>query len=1642
MSRGPYRVWGLTRSVSGALLVAAALACSLVSTPARAEASDRAPRPVDWRWQPASALRSITWPDAGARPPEELNPGSTVHLTPGKIALVPVDAGDQVKLSGGALQVGLASGTGDAYPDVITWQAEPTPPVVRIPLWSSARFLALRAEKPEEVRVEVTARVFDALAAHRLDESVYSWLSGRVTVAPSGHATQHRRSSLALQGLSQLWEMALGGEAPAARRAGADARRLLHGFWLERRLKVDPLPEPFFVAQPASMSGGRPVTQTSDADPAPGAEWRLLGAGETLTLPTRDADVVSVQLRSRALGQTRAQIWSGDLLVHDSVFQIPRRAESSERFTPARVLRVIPRRQASVRVVVVEGSARVRVETRTAEHGLLEPSAAHRPSASWQAPHPLPATAPPWLAELAAFRAEGSRATLEQLERRLRSEPRAAAPTRAGGADAQGAITALLLYAALPSLVERPSLVSDLGRFWSLTAPLPAARRTALRLALLEQLQDVLPKPLHVETCPAAFDDRREQPSEADVEAHLLRASLETVVGTRDGLRPEPMAALEVLAARSANDPRLVELTRNAWSRGAPWKALRAPDATERMLHRRPFDANDASGLCQNRGPRGLRWWILPRAPTEIEVQDLGGTHSALRVVALDPHDLGGAEAQIDEQTLRVQPGLDATSHVAVRPGAHLISQRSGGTLVARVPRLGSSRCEELLEMERWFALDDELVFQLPGSSGRSVASIIVDPTSIPELGASLEVLVGGQRRVAWLRSPASGDVELEVPAGATEVRVRSEHPLLVRARARMHPKAPQVDAALDLRRHPPGLDLLAEIARLSAALKRSPPGQERHELRSERALALHALGYPELAELDWTRAGRAGTARRSSASGALFLPEHPESVVPLGLPARAPLLPLADRELVFRALEHKRVGRADRALELLLGAGAAQASDVSGLLTAELASEAGDAATAAPILERLAYAYESGALFEAAAREYDRLAARAFNLEHARRAFLLAKLAAQHGGRVGGLLGRYDSTVSWRVPSLSTLGNSSVRVESPSLGAALPTLNSELRRALLNAPPGAWLLGAETSFSVRRWREQALVVSSVCFSREGPDEGCQTEWLLDGEVVSCPVQNADTDIATPRECTIELGYHARELTARLPAGTPHFGWALLERFTSEGEGEEPRRSPLVWQESYAALASDAPIRLQVSGPSALRVEARVLGFAPATLQLSDRLLGEPGSRLSPPVVTRVLDVPTTPDVATVGGAAESPAVSRAQRLEYVIAGPGLHEIVLAASAGTLLVRPEVADVTSLPRATETSAAPALRVASGAPLAVTDTPGAAFGVTAVDGMIEPGPLSLSAELTVRDRDLAEADDDAGDRHLESALVTRKALFQDRLWLELAGFHRARSGAASLGAELAASSSPEGPWPGLFGSARLVTQPAFDARGLIANIGARHRIPISPRLNLLPALSWIWRVTEPRVSARPDVDGDVYSGYATRRPYSLDAQAVLAHRPFTDLLGRYGLSARINQDLRGFDRVDLAGELDLLPGAGFVPWLSLGLSASHRATSVLRQHAFTRLQIAPRAMLWHWLGAGQRLRTELDCSVFVDVPNPSGSRAGVFASLLLGYDFWLGDGLGDFRSSARIYRARLEEGGPPRPPGSSANDTYWLEAPSP
>lgn len=1589
---------------------------------------------MDWVWRPPSAIRSVAWPRVEAAPVVEANPELPLRSSPERIAFMPVDAGDQVRLVGSDLQVGFASGTRELYPDTITWQHAPAPAIVRIPTWSSARFLAIRAARPQDLGLEVAARAHDPLRAHRLDGAVYAWLTGDGP-KPEAENAQDRRSLLALEGLHRLVGAALGKSA----RPSTDLElgtRLLHSLWLERILMDRPLPAPFFVLQPALVVGGQALearAESGSEDP----DWRALEATETLSVPTQHADVVSLWLRARALGQTRVQVWAGNRLVHDAILRIPGRSESASRWTPARVLRVVPFGHAEVRVRVIEGSVRARAEVRRAEHGLLEPSAGHRPTAL--AERPLAGAGPDWLRELSELRVEGGQEAWHRLERRLTigmaSEVDKA---RAPGTEAVGTEAwAVILYTILPALGQRASLGPWLARFWDATSYLPEANRTALRISLLERLQNTLPDPLGLEHRAAMFD-RRGGSAKRSKDARLLDALMESVLGAPDGQRSNAMAHLEALAASHADDARLVELSRIAWSRAAPWTALEAPGAAERTILSRPFDANQPSGMCENQGPHGLRWWIVPSVPTDIDVQALGGTHTSLRLLPLDAESLVGAEVQIGDQTVRVQPVLGEASRVGVRPGVHRIQHRGGAKVIARIPRLGVSRCEDMLEMERWLSLAGELVFPIPGGPSATVASLIVDPKSIGPAGAVLEVSVGGESTVAWVRTPASGDVEVPVPAGATELRVRADRALLVRARVRMHPQAVRRLVPPPVPRFPPGGDHLAELARLTAALRESSNPVERDALRSQRAEALHSLGYPELAGVEWQRGQQPEAAGQRSVPGALFLPDQPQDVVPLGVAARAPLLPLSKPELVVRALADVRLGRTERALAALLEARAAEGNDLAALLTAQLAAEQGNASTASVILERLAHATASGALFEAAAQQYDVLAVQTQKLDYTRQAFLMAKLAARHGVGMNALLSRYQPAVEWNTPSLSTLGAFTVNVDTTGAREDELSIGSRVRRALTLAPAEARFIGTESVFNVRRWRGQALRVTSLCFNREGPLEGCRAELRLDGEPLDCPVEPAtstptlDAHVAIPRACAVPLTDRARELTVRLPVGQRRMGWALLENVVVDAD--VTRHVPVLWQQNYASLETDAPIRLQLTGPSVLRVDARATGSHPGRLLLVDQLLEGRGAEPGP------LEHGPRPELGFLpGGLAASASdpdrlVSAPQRLEYVLTSAGLHEIALIATAGTLLVRPEVAQIVLPPEPElELPAAPEPVVSTSDALSET------WRLTAVETRAAPPPLSLSAELGLSDRDLAESDEDAGDRHAQPAVVARKALFDEQLWLEAAAFGRFRDGAPSLGVDLAAVASAEGRRPGAFVNARVVGQPELSALGASASVGVRHRIPVGERMNLLPEISATWRRTEPSVSAREDVDGDVYSGYAALRPLTYDIEAVLSHRPFTDLLSRPGIGMRLTQDLRGVDRVEARIDLDFLPGSGLAPWFNLGLIASHRPESPIREHPFTRWQIAPGATLWHWLGEGSRLRTDLNLSIFVDTPNPAGSQAGLFASLVFAYDFLLGGGLTDFRTTARPFRDRLQEGGPLASPGAPANDTYWVEA---
>lgn len=1566
------------------------------------------------RWSPPPAVRSIDWPDASAGALAH-DPAWPSSIEVGRLTLLPVNSGDQVRINGAAVYVGFASGTSETYPDAISWLGPRPPGIVRVPTWSSARFLALRADAPTRVTLEVMARSDDPLREHRLDAAVHAWLTGETDSRPEPASEAERRAFDALLALRAL----LDGAAPPAGPSRRTLALLLHSYWLEQRSLERRLVEPFFVAEAGVLAGGKPVPAT-DVEQDDTRAWSELGTRGELSVHPAGADVVSVAVRARAVGQSRVQIWSGPLLAHDLRLQIPRRAEGSARWTPARIARVAVPGDRVIRVAVLEGEARVAAEGYRATHGLLEAAAVYRASSLAAQLKP---EGPDWARDWIAFRSRGGAAELERLTARVAAADRGA-PTPPG---ALAAIAAEVL----PALIGRDAFFPALSQFWTATQSLPTAPRDALRSRVLERLAAVLSEPV---VFPKSIPPPEiEAGSRRGHTTLLLGALLESVVRREDGARPRALFELERAVSERAGDARLAAVAHESWSRAAPWQALAAPGAIERTIIRRPFDESQPSGMCDNQGLRGLRWWIVPAEPTAFEVLDLGGTHSALRLLPLEGGAAGGAEIAIDDQPVFVQPALGEESRAGVRPGTHRIQHKSGGAVIARIPRLGSSPCDQLVEMERWFALHGELVFALPPGDAPTVASVIVDPSSLPKAGARLEVSVNGAVVVGWVRAPASGDVEILVPPGASELRVRAEQPLLVRARARAHPTAETPLAALPERKLPELDGSLAELAKLTLRMRSSPRAEEVRELRRRRAEVLLDIGYPELGAADALRAGDPDIARRRSLPGALFLPERPEPVVPLGVAAKAPLLPLGAPRTIERALELDRLGYGGRALSELVAERLHDGTDVAALLSARLAAQTGDAALAAAIFERLARATGSGALFEAAAEQYDRLAANVPSIDATERAFVLAKLAVRAGARMDSMLARYASAVEWTAPSLSAVGVSAKNIDASAGERRSESVGSRMRRALLSTPDDARQFGGETSFNVRRWRGQTLVVESLCFNREGPEEGCSAEIVLDGAAVRCepPPARPEPSLAVPERCPLTLGDGASVLLVRLPAGARRMGWARLEAL----DAVTGAPAPISWQQTLAVITTDTPIRLDLIGPSVFRVSARALGARAASLALFDRALPSASSPPSEPQRVAALDFAADERPAP-DNAENAPAerVSEPQELEYVVDAPGPHQLTLLALSGRLLVRPEIAIIVSTPDPLGELTAPAEPAGTPALAASSfDT-----GLTSVAPRRARSPVSASAELAFEDRDLAESDSDRGDRYAQAALVLRRELLSDQLWVQAAGFARVRDGAASTGIDLAAGLAAEGARPGAFASARVVAQPAFDAVGSNATLGLRHRLELSESSSFLPELSATWRRSAALASIPEDVDGDVYSGYAVRRPWSIDAKGAVVHRPFIDTLGRHELGARFIPDAGGFDRVDARSEIDLLAGAGWMPWLALGIGASHRPSFALREHAFTRWQISPHATFWHWAGEGSRLRSDLDVTVFLDTPNPSGARAGVFASIALSYDFLLGDGLGDFRVSERPFRARLEEGGPGPEPIAPANDVYWRE----
>lgn len=138
-----------------------------------------------------------------------------------------------------------------------------------------------------------------------------------------------------------------------------------------------------------------------------------------------------------------------------------------------------------------------------------------------------------------------------------------------------------------------------------------------------------------------------------------------------------------------------------------------------------------------------------------------------------------------------------------------------------------------------------------------------------------------------------------------------------------------------------------------------------------------------------------------------------------------------------------------------------------------------------------------------------------------------------------------------------------------------------------------------------------------------------------------------------------------------------------------------------------------------------------------------------------------------------------------------------------------------------------------------------------------------------------------------------------------------------------------------------------TLPAGIATGFHGNLGLLWSVRLSNNAMLVPWVDVSGRRSASISDVTADVDADVYTTYARRRPVSLSSGLRVDTRPFVDTLARYGLMARYGPRGGVLDRADAVVSLDTLPGSGLVPWLSVWGSMSHRPSSVVRKDTFTR-----------------------------------------------------------------------------------------------
>jgi hypothetical protein len=1467
-----------------------------------------------------------------------------IALDDGEVLLIPIAPGDRVRVvaeSGPRPVLGLATGQDD-LPDVITWDLAASNEL-RLPAWSSARFVAARASEPALLSVEIESRSESALAWHEWDEQVAAWLRGRASAPalPVGSA-----AARVARGLEAVRESLTAGE----RMAAAD---LLQLAWLEQGARLRPLVGPYFTREPRLEF----------------AEPRSLLAGERYELSAPDIDVLRWQLQ--AWGNTRVIVREGGGISRDLSFSA--RPGAPLRASRARSIRVVPpARGGLVSLEVLEG--KITFEQR----GWIQ-----RADFAEQLRDPL-----------------RSRARL--LQRAESSSLDWVRAVAAGRAIRSGDARGLLAYVAdVPPGDLRAWLLLEAARAERQgTAAVALAERAALeaRSALLQvqalqHRRDVLPAPAArgdqvpaLPPLPAGFPPQG-TPSEEALWLLALHGN-ETVAPSS---RPSWGAQLERWAALRAEDREVWTSVAGFW-RSIPLRSVLPGPGASTSAEYVPLEPGvdcPAPGAPEGSVPaEKFDRWLFP-APGDIALTaQLPPHHFApllFKPLSLEP--IAEGSVRLDELSVPVHAAAGLSSAVAVGAGSHVLHVPVGTPpLAVRLSEGLQAPCEQLRRVRTWTELSAgaRADFELPGKGALSVARISVAPAALSPVGAGvmtangaaatpsegqqeLEVRIGGRRLSVWARAARSG---------ASEIRIDPEDGWLAlegrgaagRARVELRRAAdappPPVASAPPPSAAPADLESALELLRQLGRSLRAARGDDAvADLRVRRARLLDALGFKELALRD---AEPAPAAEREWS----WLPGEERSVLPLNLNAKiGPLaLPEAVASLVERRQRLRLGGCGSFAAETEPPRGLG--ADAESLLLGYCAEQNGLLPFAARAYEALGRAQPNGA---ALARAASLIADQALDTAApalAMRARILAANAAALGEDTSGLLARLAPALEWVVPKAyeRAAGFSTVTLKAP----PIPTLGARVRRALVDAPLDGSLMEGDRAIQigVRIQEQQQLELELGC--EDPADLGCTPELRRDGERFDCAPRPGDRST-----CVVPLPPGPHQVDLRLPSERA-LGWV---KATVAG-----RVLPLRLSSRWIDVESEEPAQLTVRGPTVVVLEARGTGQANQSIVFES--CGDAPIRSFP--------LPGGVDSGALR-LSESSTLGLPLRVELPVESEGPCTLRLGPTLGRALFRLSVARAQGLPRARSSSIA----LSEPPPPPATPPPLAEALVAREPDVLpleqEPLPLTLFG----RSRGVASTRslDEEGSRqipslsYIELSASAARELIPARFWSTLQAGTRFRAGPPSWLSRLSFDLPPTGSAPGMHveGAAYGQTQASehsisWRTTGTLSAVA-----PLGPYLSVMPRASYTLDYEPGRPEDLSVTDSDVYSPYRESRPRYLDLALVTSWRPLVDGLGKLTLSARALPDFEGLDRTGAEASWIFLPFGSLNALVDLGLESSLRPEGPGRSLAFVRQSASLGASYWSWISDGERLRVYARVGGSFDAP--SGALGPVYTGEL-------------------------------------------------